>query len=57
MTTISNHQFNTSDGDTQVSGVFTTPTTADGTWSYHHVFPYPYATCDGHGTWTGGYEP
>jgi hypothetical protein len=57
MTTISNHQFYTSDGDTQVRGVFTTPTTADGTWSYHHVFPYPYATCSGSGTWTGNYEP
>jgi hypothetical protein len=55
MTTISNHQFNTTDEDTHVSGVFATPTTVTGTWSYYYVFPYPPATCSGSGTWTGNY--
>ena len=55
MATISNQQFYTSDGDTQVRGTFTTPTTVEGTWSYYYVFPYPPATCSGSGTWTGSH--
>jgi hypothetical protein len=57
METISNHQFSASDEDTQVKGTFTTPTTVEGTWSYHHTFPYPYANCSRSGTWTGNYSP
>jgi hypothetical protein len=34
---IADHQFSTADGETRVSGTFTTLDTVEGTWSYHQV--------------------